>query len=71
MVGKSFEGVKMTTAKPTSIQERSRIYTILLQDLMKMGCLQAYGEDGLIWHNVMVPIRTLEDLRTTDLCNVV
>jgi hypothetical protein len=37
MVGFFFEGVKMTIAKWTSIQECSRIYTILLQDLMKMG----------------------------------
>jgi hypothetical protein len=34
---KRFGGVKMTTAKSTSIQERSRIYAILLQDLMKRG----------------------------------
>jgi hypothetical protein len=32
-----FKGVKMTTAKSTSIQERSRSYSILLQDLMKRG----------------------------------
>jgi hypothetical protein len=32
---KDFGGVKMTTAKSTSVQERSRIYAILLQDLMK------------------------------------
>jgi hypothetical protein len=31
------EGLKMTTAKWTSIPERSRIYGILLQDLMKRG----------------------------------
>jgi len=34
---KHFEGVKMTTAKSTSIQERSRIHAIMLQDLMKRG----------------------------------
>jgi len=58
--------VKMTTAKWTLIQERSRIYAILLDDLRytpggfnEKECLQACGGDALIWHNVMVPIRTL------------
>jgi hypothetical protein len=31
------EGFKTTTAKLTPIQECSRIYTIMLQDLMKRG----------------------------------
>jgi hypothetical protein len=34
---KDFGGVKMTTAKSTLIQERSRIHAILMQDLMKRG----------------------------------
>jgi hypothetical protein len=35
IVKKSFEGVKMNTAETTSIQESSRIYAILLKDLVK------------------------------------
>ncbi len=38
-----FKGVKMTTAKWTSVQERIRIHAILLEDLMKGGCLQVWG----------------------------
>ncbi len=34
---KHIEGVKMPSAKSLSIQERSRIYPIVLQDLMKRG----------------------------------
>jgi hypothetical protein len=34
---KDFEGVKMSTAKWTSLQERSTIYAILLHNLMKRG----------------------------------
>ncbi len=34
---KVLKGVKMTTAKTTSIEESSRICTIVLQDLMKRG----------------------------------
>ncbi len=34
-IEKGFEGVKMTTANRTSIQERRTIYAIVLQDLMK------------------------------------
>jgi hypothetical protein len=37
----------MNTAKWTSLQERSRIHAILLQDLMKRGCLQVWGGDAL------------------------
>jgi hypothetical protein len=37
----------MTTAKSLSIQERSRIYASVLQDLMKRGVLQACGGDAL------------------------
>jgi hypothetical protein len=36
-IHKDFGGVKMTTAKSASIQELSRLYAILLQDLMKRG----------------------------------
>ncbi len=39
----------MTTAKWTSIQERSRIHATMLQDLMKRGCLRCGGVgDALI-----------------------
>jgi hypothetical protein len=37
----------MTTAKSTSVQERSRIHAILLQGLMKRGVCRCGGEDAL------------------------
>jgi len=37
----------MTTAKWTSIQERSRIYAILLQDVTKRGVCRCGGGDAL------------------------
>jgi hypothetical protein len=37
----------MTTAKWTSIQERSRIHAILLQDLMRRGVCWCGGGDAL------------------------
>ncbi len=37
----------MTIAEWTSVQERSRNYAILLQDLMTKGCLQAFSGDAL------------------------
>jgi hypothetical protein len=37
----------MTTAKWTSIQERSKIHAILLQDLMKRGVCRCRGGDAI------------------------
>jgi hypothetical protein len=34
---KDFKGLKMSSAKWTSIQDSSRIHAVLLQDLMKRG----------------------------------
>ncbi len=44
---KDFEGVKMTAANWTSIQGRSRIDAILLQDLMKRCVCRCEVEDAL------------------------
>jgi hypothetical protein len=47
LVEKSFKGVKMTTAKWTSIQERSRIQRYPAARFNEKGCLPVWGEDAL------------------------
>jgi hypothetical protein len=46
----------MTTAKWTiNTRESSRIYTIVMEDLMKRGCLPAWGEDALTYNLYIRP----------------
>jgi hypothetical protein len=49
----------MTTAKWTSIQERSRIHAILMQDLMKRGVCSCGAGDGL---TICYAIEGMDDL---------
>jgi hypothetical protein len=48
---KDLQGVRMTPAKWTSIQEQSTIHAILLQDLMKRGVCRCAVEMLLVFAN--------------------
>jgi hypothetical protein len=55
---KILKGVKMTIAKWTSVQERSRNYAILLEDLMRRGVCRRAVKMLLGYSHIFVKLYT-------------